>query len=133
MIGTDVLLDFIAHIQSEKQNPCSWRRVIDRLPPHPDYREALHDGELDCVVRHFMPHLQTAHHIGELLQALYNPLQIESLARELSVDCPPGYSETEMRIRGAATDPCQVCRAPIKRYGRFRTCHECLRDRHVRV
>lgn len=135
MIEQDVVAAFIEQISAPLPTRLNGdsSRVIDKLPPHPGYPEAIRDGdELDFLVRYFLP--QMRHDIrvhGEsLLHALYNPQTISALATELGLRCPPGYSAREMIARAATTDPCLWCRAPVLRHTSALTplCDACRLD-----
>lgn len=69
--------DFIVAITANEK--CSWYHIIDRLPPHSGYPEAIDDGkQLDHLIRYFLPYVK--HNLPKygkvLLYVLYNPLNI---------------------------------------------------------
>lgn len=104
MITADVDA-FITQITIHELWP--WRHIIDKLPPHRGYPAAIDDArQLDYLIRYFLPHVKKdlALYGQELLHALYNPLNISSLATEIGIACPPGYTEAEMHARNATTD-----------------------------
>jgi hypothetical protein len=116
MIKKDVD-EFIAEIT--KEEPHRWRHIIDKLPPHGGYPEAIDDAnQLDYLIRYFLPHIMKdlPQYGQELLHSLYNPLNISSLATDIGIACPPGYSVVEMQTRNATTDPCHLCGDPVPRY-----------------
>ena len=124
MIKADVD-EFIVQITTKE--PSTWCHIIDKLPPHRGYPEAIGDArQLDYLVCYFLPHIKkNLPKDGEqLLHSLYNPLNISWLANEIGIDCPPGYSEAEMLARLDTTDPCHLCGDPVLRYRRNRRC-EC--------
>lgn len=50
-----------------------------------------------------------------------------SLATELGVPCPFGYTEAEMQTRNLIKDPCYLCGKPVPRYVYMRQC-DCLME-----
>src|SRR5690348_11234808 len=109
--------EFITCITTQEE--CRWLHIIDRLPPRRDYPEAIDDaGQLDYLIRYFLSYIKKdlAKYGQLLLHALYNPLNISWLARELNVACPPGYAEAEMKARNATLDPCSFRGALVPRY-----------------
>ena len=93
------------------------------LPASAGYPEAIRDqAQIDALVAHFRPHIRTREDERMFQGALYNPLNIEYIARHYHIPCPQGYSEAEMQVHIDATlnamVPCRICGTPIRRHGR---------------
>ena len=82
------------------------------------YPEAIRDpSELNALLAYFMPYVE-AGKIDKLVVwgSMRNPLNIEHVARMLNIQCPPGYSLTEMEKRVNTLVPCRVCGDMIALY-----------------
>ena len=93
------------------------------LPENEPYPEAIRDPlQLNALVAYFRPHIRSEGDEVMFQRVLYNPLNIEYVAREFRIPCPAGYSAAEMQLHVDATlnamVPCRVCGDPIRLHGR---------------
>jgi hypothetical protein len=111
-----VVEDFIKHL-GKNTKQCYGSHIIDRLPYRHEYPRALEKGkEFDAVIRHFQPFLTKHEHYEWLLEALYEPREIASLAKQFGTSVPRGFSFNEMLAREEETEPCDYCERLVKRY-----------------
>lgn len=91
--------------QGESANMCY-------LVPRKGYPEVISDpDELRTLVNYFRPYIESGKLSSEMMMdALYNPLNIEYVAREvLHIDCPQGFGAIEMQARLNRQVPCPTC------------------------